>query len=321
MSKNTKITLGIVGAVIVGGVIAFLQVTSNPSHNAATQNGYCTPEGLSGTQPIQSHRSFCLVSSASSTQYQPNTTSTYSFRIVDDMGNTVKDFAVTHTKIMHVIVVRKDLSEFQHVHPDFNATTGEFTLPDLVFPSDGEYRIFADFAPTSAPMGPDGILLAVTLDEDVQVGDMAKYVPQQIGSGERTNTFDGYAVTLATAPQELVAGQMAHLEFTIEQNGKKVTDLEQYLGALGHSVILKEGTLDFLHVHPLEQTAQSGTVTFMATFPEAGKYKVFTQFQRAGKVFTTDFVVSVKAGAAIPAHTMPDGSMMMDGMMGEHMMH
>ena len=36
----------------------------------------------------------------------------------------------------------------------------------------------------------------------------------------------------------------------------------------------------------------------MVDFPEAGKYKVFTQFQRAGKVFTTDFVVTVAQGTS-----------------------
>ena len=80
-----------------------------------------------------------------------------------------------------------------------------------------------------------------------------------------------------------------------------VKDLETYLGALGHAVVLREGTLDFIHAHPVEDAAkpQNGKVNFMVYFPEAGKYKVFTQFQRAGKVITIEFVVTVAEGAAV----------------------
>ena len=59
---------------------------------------------------------------------------------------------IVHEKIMHFIVIRKDLANFQHVHPDFNSSTGEFTLSNLTLPSDGEYRLFADFTPTASQM-------------------------------------------------------------------------------------------------------------------------------------------------------------------------
>ena len=39
------------------------------------------------------------------------------FRIVDADGRTVRDFDVEHTKRMHLIVVRRDLTGFQHLHP------------------------------------------------------------------------------------------------------------------------------------------------------------------------------------------------------------
>lgn len=63
--------------------------------------------------------------------------------------------------------------------------------------------------------------------------------------------------------------------------------------------MLREGTLDFIHAHPMQDAKkpQTGEVDFMVDFPEAGRYKVFTQFQRDGEVFTTDFVVSVAQGA------------------------
>src|SRR5204863_5259830 len=39
------------------------------------------------------------------------------FRIVDRRGRTVRDFDVEHTKRMHFIVVRRDMTGFRHLHP------------------------------------------------------------------------------------------------------------------------------------------------------------------------------------------------------------
>ncbi len=258
---------------------------------------YCSPDGtLSDTQPAQSHRSYCIKSNASSTTFAANTTASYSFSIVDDQGATVKDFAVTHTKPMHVIVVRKDLARFQHVHPDFDPVTGVFTLGDLTLPVDGQYRIFADFAPNGAQKDPQGEPLVVTIPEDIVVGNT--YIPEFLGTEARVRSFEGYQVTFST-DKNPVSGTETMLTFDLKQNGTPVTNLQEYLGALGHSVVLREGTLDFIHAHPVEDVTagQNGKLNFMVAFPQPGKYKVFTQFQREGKVATTDFVVSVTQGS------------------------
>ncbi len=296
---NNKIILGIIGIVIVAGV-AFVATKGGNNLQVANNGGvYCSSDGtLTDTMPIQSHRSYCVKSDSSGKTYSVNAPNEYSFSIVDDQGNTLKNFEITHTKLMHVIVARKDLAYFQHVHPEFDQTTGMFTFKDLAFPADGLYRIFADFAPGGGQKDSSGMPLPVTLSEDVPVGIGANYTPQMIGSEERTKIFGGYQIVLST-DQTLISGKNMALTFNLKQNGKPITDLEEYLGALGHSVILREGNLDFIHAHPMEDTnrSQTGEVGFMVDFPEAGRYKIFTQFQRAGKVLTTDFVVSVTQGA------------------------
>ncbi len=283
--KNKSIIVGIVVLLAIGGIALF--VTKNNSQ-----------PGISTGTPIQSHRTYSVKSDSQGKTYTVNTPNEYSFSIVDEQGNTLKDFAITHTKMMHVIVVRKDLAYFQHVHPDYDATTGTFTLKDLIFPADGEYRIFADFAPNNAQKDAMGMPLAVTLSEDVPVGNLANYKPQAIGTEEKTKTFDGLQVTLNTHGTP-TSGAESMLMFSLSQNGKPVTDLESYLGALGHAVVLREGNLDFIHAHPSEDVnaTQTGNVDFMVDFPEAGKYKVFTQFQKGGKVITTNFVITVDQGA------------------------
>lgn len=62
-------------------------------------------------------------------------------------------------------------------------------------------------------------------------------------------------------------------------------------------VVLREGTLDFIHAHPIaSSTAPSGRVDFAVTFPREGKYKLFSQFQHQGRVLTAGFVATVAPG-------------------------
>ncbi len=71
------------------------------------------------------------------------------FRIVDERGQTVRDFDVEHTKRMHVIVVRRDLAAFQHLHPTQNRD-GSWSIPVRLSRA-GSYRLFADFSHEGQP--------------------------------------------------------------------------------------------------------------------------------------------------------------------------
>jgi hypothetical protein len=207
---------------------------------------------------------------------------------------------------MHFILVRKDLQQFQHVHPDFNQSTGEFTV-QLTFPTDGPYRVFPDFTPGDE----NPQKLTVTLNKDINVGDLSKYSPQPVVLDTTSaKTVDGYAISYKLNPQQPKTQSDFNFILSVTQNGKPVTDLETYLGALGHSVILREGTLDFIHAHA-EESSSTGAmmdhgammqntntkgpdINFSTSFPEAGTYKLFTQFQHQGKVITTNYVINVQ---------------------------
>ena len=300
--KNQTLIVSIFAAiVIIGGAYAFTHSKTNP------------PEGAG--MIIQSHHTYSLKSDSAGKTYSVNTPNEYSFSIVDENGNMLKDFQLTHTKVLHLIVVRKDLAYFQHVHPEFDPATGMFTIKDLTFPVDGQYRIFADFAATGGQMDAMGMPLTTVDSEDVAVGNVANYSPQQIGTEETTKTFDGMTAKLATHGT-LTSGADNILMFNLSVNGKPVTDLQPYLGALGHAVVLREGNLDYIHAHPIEDVTakQSGTVSFMVDFPEAGTYKIFTQFQRNGKVITTDFVVTVVQGSTNSSGTTEGTQMNMPDM-------
>ena len=56
----------------------------------------------------------------------------------------MRDFDVEHTKRMHLIVVRRDMTGFQHLHPT-QAPDGTWSVP-LTLRDAGSYRVFADFS-------------------------------------------------------------------------------------------------------------------------------------------------------------------------------
>ncbi|GAB2859738.1 hypothetical protein [Lentzea nigeriaca] len=202
------------------------------------------------------------------------------FHISGPDGKPVTKFAVEHEKRLHLIVVRRDGSNFRHVHPQMTPD-GMWSVP-LTLTEAGSYRVFADFKPEDGPK--------TTLGAEVQVaGD---YRPRT-HADSRTFTVDGYEVTLGG---ELTAGSASTVTVAIGKDGKPVTDLQNYLGAKGHLVALRAADLAYLHVHPED----SAEVKFAVEVPTAGRYRLFLDFQHEGKVRTAEFTLST-VGSPTPA--------------------
>lgn len=295
--KQSKhfILIGVLLLVIAGG----WYMAWRSKNESRMQGG----DSMNGQPVAQSHRSYVMEITSSLTNVTPGKPVTVTYRVKNDQGKVIKNFETVHEKIMHFIIVRKDLGNFQHLHPTFNQSTGEFSA-SVTFPTDGPYRMFLDFTPGKTENNP--MELAVTLNEDVNVGDMAKYrAIAQTPDTATTKTVNGYDVTINFPNRNnLKSLEEINFHLDISRNGQSVTNLETYLGALGHSVILLADTLDFIHTHPPEAggghmaaespTASGPKISFAATLPESGTYKIFTQFQHQGQVQTVDYTISVK---------------------------
>ncbi|MBS1878304.1 MAG: hypothetical protein JST31_02205 [Actinobacteria bacterium] len=194
------------------------------------------------------------------------------FRIVDADGVTVRDFDLEHTRRLHLIVVRRDLSGFQHLHPR-QLADGSWSTP-LELAEPGTYRVFADFSHDGS---------ARTLASDLQADGQVHSRP--LPPVAPVATVDGLEVRLVGATSR--AGEESELSFTVSRDGRPVA-LADYLGAKGHLVALREGDLAFLHVHP-----DADRLRFMATFPSAGRYRLFLQFRSGGAVHTAAFTHEV----------------------------
>ncbi len=198
-------------------------------------------------------------------------------RIVDARGETLRDFDVTHEKRMHLILARRDLTGFQHLHPTQGAD-GSWSAP-VRLDDAGSYRLFADFSHEDTPQ---------TLATDLRVDGDADLRPLPAPQ-PAAKSDGGYDVRLDTGSAH--PGREAELRFTITRDGVPVKT-EPYLGAGGHLVALREGDMAFLHVHPTEQSRN--TVGFGATFPTEGRYRLFLQFKHEGRVQTVAFTQEVK---------------------------
>jgi hypothetical protein len=203
---------------------------------------------------------------------KPGTRFELAFRIANRRGQTVREFDVEHTKRIHVIVVRRDMTGFQHLHPA-QAPDGTWSVP-VTLRDAGSYRVFADFSI-------DGI--AHTLAADLQVDGTAR--SRELPAPADGVDVDGLRVTLTQAPSRPRAD--SELAFTVTRGGRPVA-VEDYLGAKGHLVALREGDLAYLHVHPDETDLR-----FMARFPTAGGYRLFLQFKTEGRVHTAAFTREV----------------------------
>jgi len=194
------------------------------------------------------------------------------FRIADRRGRTVRAFDVEHTKRMHLIVVRRDMAGFQHLHPTQHAD-GTWSVP-LALRDAGSYRVFADFSVGGRKR---------TLADDLLVDGTLRSA--KLPSPAPSVAVDGMKVTLAAPGSR--AGAESELGFTVTRGGRPVA-VEDYLGAKGHLVALRRGDLAFLHVHP-----DARTLRFMAEFPTAGTYRLFLQFKVDGQVHTAVFTREV----------------------------
>jgi hypothetical protein len=241
----------------------------------AAHDDHASAHGMPGGLAISSG-GYTL--SAAPTLFEPGRQEVFSVQILDEAGREVRGLVEQHGQRMHLIVVRRDLIYYQHLHPSLSENgswTAAFTLPEA-----GVYRAFADFTV-------DGVPLA--LGVDLTAEGVLRFVPLP----DPTNTAyaeDGYEVVLDAGTPTVDAENV--LGFRVRREGGDVENLEPYLGALGHLVALREGDLAYLHVHPTGGTGSR--IGFRVAFPSLGRYRLFLQFAHERQVRTAAFTVEVR---------------------------
>lgn len=214
----------------------------------------------------------------------------FRFRILGPDGTAVTEFDPIHDRELHLIVARRELTGFWHVHP-VREPDGTWVIR-LDLPEAGAYRVFTDIAPRALGR-------TITLGADLAIA--GHYAPQPVPAVGRNAEVDGYEVTV---DGELRAeGDL--LTLTVRKDGVPVTDLQPYLAAFGHLVILRAGDLAYVHVHPNGEPGDGITpagpgITFHTAVPGPGTYRAFLDFRHGDVVRTAAFTLT--AGFAAPQH-------------------
>jgi hypothetical protein len=196
----------------------------------------------------------------------------------------VTSFATVHDKLLHLFIVSSDLSSFAHLHPELRAD-GTFVLKHELPP--GEYMLFADFLPNG---GSSQMVQRAFISPGPRPAARAARPPPT--QADLAATVDG--VRFVLDPEAMQAGREAclTLRLTDAKTGAPIGDLESFLGAPAHMLMVRADLTDALHAHPDEIETRGPTISFHPLIPADGVYKIWVQIQRAGKVTTAPFLVT-----------------------------
>ena len=254
--------------------------------------------------------------------------------LLDDRTETTwSPLVADHGKLMHMFVVKDDMSAFAHLHPDTRDTV-QFSSP---FPSlpPGRYRIFGDvvhesgFSQTltaSIDVGAAQVPTATANPDDSWFTGVAGRGPARMPSG------DGITIEWLS-PGLLRAGAPVLLTFDARNANGEYVMLEPYMGMAGHAVVQRSDASVFVHLHPMgtvsmasqmaydmrepgdtitgmlgkriaemdhavSQVVARGPVSFPYAFPRPGPYRLWVQVKHNGQIHTAAFDASVADSVA-----------------------
>jgi hypothetical protein len=257
------------GESIVGGSVPAPNRQSGPRSGGESDHG-TGPGGLAVA-------SQGYVLRPRTTRFTAGEITNFRFTVFTADGKPVTDFARYQDRRMNLVVVRRDMSGYQHLFP-IMAPDGTWSV-SLRLDRPGTYRAFAEFLPGSATA-------PVILGVDLDVPGLVE--PGPIPKISSIAEVDDYSV-IGTG--DLIAGSVSQLWMHVIRDDLPVTDLDTYLGNAGRLVILREGDLAYLHVRPIAGPRQDTTIGFEIEAPSAGYYRMFMEFQHHGQVRTAEFTV------------------------------
>jgi hypothetical protein len=195
------------------------------------------------------------------------------------------DFDLVHERPMHLFLVRRDLAYFAHEHPEYVAP-GVFRLR-YRFPAPGDYRLFADVAPKDA----GSQVLSADLSVRPGAADPPPPSPAPM-SPQLWGEAGPLRVDLDPPDGGIPVGRTVTVAaYVRDRDGRPVEDIEPWLGALGHLLLISRDGETFAHAHPDEREpsiGKGGRIPFLVRLPKPGLYRGWLQLQRRGKIFTAE---------------------------------
>ena len=208
-------------------------------------------------------------------------------------GLPVEDIVPHHEALLHLVLLSADGTDFAHLHPA-RVAPGRYAI---AFTPARPGRYTADAEIQRQESGTQVIV------RDFEVGGAAAgAAPAPPGLGPRE--IAGMQVNVTSSATPLTAGKQTTLTFNFNANGAPVLDLQPWLCMAGHLIARRTDGAIFAHIHAAEQmppadpilaagTIYGPNIRFAYTFPQPGRYQLWAQFQRAGKIITVPLAVEV----------------------------
>jgi len=180
-------------------------------------------------------------------------------------GAQISRFTEHQGAVVHVVLIRFDDSDFQHLTPQ-PATDGSFVVS---IDQPGKWHIIVDSQPEGA-LSP--VVLTTNVDDEVPVKEVRLPAPRD------TVDVDGLSVTRDGLTFRVTAS-----------DGSPATGLEPYLGQPAHLFAIRQGDLAYTHLDPADATSPP-TFAFAGEL-SSGTDRLFLEFGHAGDVATAGFTV------------------------------
>jgi len=236
----------------------------------------------------------------------------------------LSDLIPDHGHLVHLFLIRVTAMDlFLHLHPVV-ASNGELDAELPTMPA-GRYQIFADVVHQSGfPATMLGELDLSDISGPSLGGDDCEWSGAPLSTAMDTTESplpDGGRIVWERPQTPVKAGVPASFRFRVEDpNGNPASDLQPYMGMAGHAEFVRSDLSTFAHLHPAgsvsmaavglaqasllgnlvqEQNAApaamamamplSPEISFPYGFPRPGKYRIFVQIKRAGRIETGVF--------------------------------
>ena len=186
----------------------------------------------------------------------------------------------SHERLVHLFVVRSDLSLFLHEHPEWETNQWK----GVAFVREpGTYDVYADVVTT------DGREL--TYHRTITITGSASVLPPPTPNTTAVDTTTTGTLTVAGSGVE----RELAVRLTDTTSGAPITTIAPYLGAFGHAVVIRQDDRStVLHTHPMTDARPiDGVLTFRAEGLTPGMYTAFVQSIVGGGIVTLPFTFEV----------------------------
>ena len=200
-----------------------------------------------------------------------------------DTGRDVAMFAEAHQRLLHLFIISRDLQFFAHEHPAQTARGFELATP---LPP-GAYMVIADFVPGG---GYPQMVHRAIVTPGHRVSPFAA-VPQP-DEDLSDKVREGMRIQLRVEAHTGKPEAVLRFRFVDAGTGAPIADLQPYLGAAGHVLIVSPDLTHSVHAHP-DVSGSGPDLDVHAVFPHPGTFKLWVQVQRDGKVVSAPFIVRI----------------------------